>query len=314
MMKIPEIDADFVSIGDLPTGFAPYEFKELYYREFTLAELKLLYIGMHSKHQPLNHIVRAIQLCCSIPVLQLTDGDFEFLMARLRKASYPKGPLQVTWACRHDNLIYKDNRTFYRGPPLTDREVALKNMEWEQCNTNNVETVTAYSTKLDSLDDDNLHIKDPRFDFPRVATLGDYHAHIEEVPHEKHLAECARWIKRGKTFREKFMYLMTRKDNDLYEDILDVRKEYHHGIVEVMKLRCRVCDHRWEHQAAPRLLSFFADNTEEDIYKIMYNLLSEFGMQPDMKMPAKLVLFNYSSLAKDRQDAANRRGGFKPLG
>lgn len=81
-----------------------------------------------------------------------------------------------------------------------------------------------------------------------------------------------------------------------------------------MQLRCRVCDHRWEHKTTPRLLSFFADNTEEDLFKIQYNLLSEFGLQPDMNMPAKLFLFNYSNLAKDRRDAAERRGGFKPLG
>lgn len=314
MNKIPEIDARFVDIGDLPTGFAPYSFKEMYVREFTLAELKLLYIGMHSKQRPLQHIVRAIQMCCSIPVLELTDGDFEFLMAWLRKASYPKAPLQVNWTCRHTNIVYKDNRAFYQGPPIDERQMALDNLMYEQCDTNNVETVTAYRTQLESLEDDNLHIKDPRFDFPRVNTLGDFHAHIEAVPHEKHMAECARWIKRGKTFRDKLLYLLTRPDNDMYEEILELRKEYHHGIIEVMQLRCRVCDHRWQHHAAPRLLSFFADNTEEDIFKIMYNLLSEFGMQPDMSMPAKLVLFNYSSLAKDRQDAANRKGGFKPLG
>lgn len=314
MNKVPEIDERFVDIGDLPTGFAPYKFKEMYVREFTLAELKLLYIGMHSKQRPLQHIIRAIQMCCTAPIAELTDGDFEFLMARLRKSSYPKAPLQVNWTCRHTNIVYKDNRTFYRGPPIDARQMALGNMEYEQCNTNNVETVTAYRTQIESLDDDDLVIKDTRFDFPRVATLGDYHAHIEEAPHEKHLAECARWIRRGKTFRDKFVYLMSRPDLDLYQDILEVRKKYYHGIVEEMQLRCRVCDHRWTHNAAPRLLSFFADNSEEDIFKIMYNLLSEFGMQPDMKMPAKLVLFTYSHWAKDRQEAANRKGGFKPLG
>lgn len=314
MSDIPEIDARFVQLADLPTGFAPYSFKEMYVREFTLAELKLLYIGMHSKSRPLTHIIRAIQMCCSVPVIELTDGDFEFLMAWLRKSSYPKAPLQVNWTCRHTNIVYKDNRTFYRGPPIDDRQMALGNMEWEQCDTNNVETVQAYSTQIEPLDDDRLYIEDSRFDFPRVHTLSDFHAHIEEFPHEKHMAECARWIKRGKTFREKHLYLMTREDNDLYEDILELRKSFHHGIVEKMSLRCRVCDNRWTHYAAPRLLSFFADNSEEDVFKIMYNLLSEFGMQPDMNMSAKLVLFTYSSLAKDRQEAANRKGGFKPLG
>lgn len=313
MIEVPKVDARFVDIGDLPTGFAPYSFKEMYVREFELRELKLIYIGMHSRQRPMQHLVRAIQMCCSVPVMELTDGDFEFLMAWLRRASYPKAPLQVNWACRNMNLVYKADRAFYRGPPLDAREMKLKDIVWEQCDTNNVETVQAYRTKLESLDDDMLTIEDPRFDFPRVGTLGDFHMYVEANKADRHMAECCRWIKRGKTFKDKFNYLISRPNNDLYEDILELRKTFYHGIIEVMNLRCRVCDHRWEHQAAPRILSFFADNTEEDIFKIMYNLLSEFGMQPDMNMPAKLVLFNYSSLAKDRQEAAQRKGGFKPL-
>lgn len=309
-----ELDARFVDIGDLPTGFSPYSFKKLYLREFSLSELKLLYVGMHSKVKPVDHIIRAIQLCCSIDVRQLTDGDFEFVLAWLRMHSYPKAPLLVNWTCREHNLVFKADRTFYRGPPLSDTDMALKNIEWEQCNTNNVEIVNQYRTPIVALDDDMLHIPDEDIDFPRVGTLADFHAHIEEVPHEKHMAECCRWVKRGNTFKAKLIYLMSRPDLDLYERILERRKQYHHGILEVMKLRCRVCDHRWEHTTSPRLLTFFADNTEEDIFKIQYNLLAEFGLQPDMNMPAKMFLFNYSSLAKDKQDAAERKNGFKPLG
>lgn len=314
MTSPPEIDSRFVDVGDLPTGFASYDFKLMFAREFTLAELKLLYVGMHSRVKPIEHIIRAVQLCCSIPVHSLTDGDFEFLLAWLRMHSYPKAPLQVNWKCMKENLVYKKDRAFYHGPALSPRDMALKKIEYETCATNNVETVQAYRTSIVTLDDDNLLIKDEDIDFPRVATLADFHTHIEEHPHDRHMAECARWVKQGKTFKAKMIYLMSRQDNDLYERILERRKEYHHGIIEVMQLRCRVCDHRWEHKTTPRLLSFFADNTEEDLFKIQYNLLSEFGLQPDMNMPAKLFLFNYSNLAKDRRDAAERRGGFKPLG
>jgi len=312
-MNKTELDPRFVDIGDLPTGFAPYEFKSLFLREFELAELKLLYVGMHSKVKPVDHIIRAIQLCANQDVRQLTDGDFEFVLAWLRLHSYPKAPLLVNWTCRQINLVYKSDRTFYTGEKLSDRDMALKGIEWETCNTNNVEIVNQYRTPVVALDDNKLHIEDPDIDFPRVATLPDFHAHIEEFPHEKHMAECCRWVKRGNSFRAKLIYLMSRPDNDLYERILEARKTYHHGIMEVMKLRCRVCDHRWEHTTTPRLLTFFADNTEEDIFKIQYSMLAEFGLQPDMSMPAKMFLFNYSSLAKDKQDAAERKNGFKPL-
>lgn len=312
-MQPPALDVRFVNIGDLPTGFTPYGFKELYVREFTLAELKLLYIGMHSRTKPIEHIVRAVQHCCTVPVGELTDGDFEFLLAWLRMHSYPKAPLQVNWKCMKENLVYKKGRDFWRGPKLSLRDMALKGIELEVCQTNNVETVQAYRTKIVSLDDDDLYLPYDDIDFPRVATMSDFHMHVEENPHDRHMAECARWVKKGSTFRAKMVYLLNMRDNDLYERIQECRKRYHHGVIEVMNLRCRVCDHRWEHQTAPHILSFFADNTEEDIFKIQYNLLSEFGMPFDMNMPAKLFLFNYSSLAKDRRDAAERKNGFKPL-
>jgi len=309
-----EKDPRFQDIGDLPTGYTPYDFKEMYVREFSLAELKLVYVGMHSRTKPVHHLIRAVQMCCSVDVKQLTDGDFEFVMAWLRMHSYPKAPLQVNWSCRHENFVYKDDRTFYRGAPLTYAERAVKGIVPEVCNTNNVEIVHKYKTKVESLDDDNLYIKDEDIDFPRVVTLPDFHEHILEFPEDRHMAECARWVKKGSTFKAKFIYLNSRKDNDLYERILDARKEYHHGIIEVMHLRCRVCDHEWSHTTAPRLLSFFADNTEEDIFKIKYTMLNAFGWAADANIPAKEFLFNYSSLAKDRQDAAERRGGYKPLG
>lgn len=313
MNKLPEVDVRFIDIGDLPTGFSPYEFKEMYVREFTLAELKLLYVGMHSRVKPISHIIRAVQQCCSVPVTSLTDGDFEFLLAWLRMHSYPKAPLQVNWKCMKDNIVYKSDRTFYTGPPLSKRDMSLKGLEPEVCQTNNVEIVNAYRTQIVSLDDDMLEIPYADIDFPRVATMQDFHAHVEEFPHDRHIAETARWVKEGSTFAEKFKLLNECEDMDLYERILECRKLFHHGIIEEMNLCCRVCSHKWKHTTTPNILSFFADNTEEDIMKIQYNLLSEFGMSFDMNMPAKLFLFNYSSLAKDRQDAAERRNGFKPL-
>lgn len=309
-----EIDARFIDIGDLPTGFEPYDFKQLYLREFTLEELRLLHIGMHSRVKPMNHLIRAIQLCASEDINELTDGDFEFVCAWERMNSYPKAPLQVNWHCKQVNQVYKSDRTFVQGKPLNDVEMALKGVEWETCNTENLEIVNRYSTQLITLDDDKLKIADPEIDFPRVKTLADAHTYMLEHPEDKHMAYCARWVKQGKDFRAKFVYLRSRKDLDLYERILEAQQTYRHGITEVMHLRCRVCDYRWQHTTAPRLLSFFADNTQEDIFKIQYSMLAEFGMQPDMKMSAKQFLYTYSSLVKDKQEAAERKNGFKPLG
>lgn len=314
MITVPQIDARFVDIGDLPTGFSPYDFKRLYVREFSIAELKLIYLGMHSRVRPVEHLLRAVQLCCSVPVMQLTDGDLEFVMAWLRMHSYPKAPMQVSWTCTATNVVKKVGRDFWRGPPMTQREMDLKGYEYEVCNTKNVSIVQKYGTNILTLDDNDLVIRYDDIDFPRCATLPDFFEMVEEEPHKRHMLECARWVKKFDSLKAKYAYLTTRQDMDLYERIAECRDRYHHGIEEKMHLKCRVCDYEWTHHTTPRILSFFADNTEEDLFKIQYNLLSEFGQQYDPDMPAKLLLFNFSSLAKDRKDAAERKKGFTPLG
>jgi hypothetical protein len=151
-------------------------------------------------------------------------------------------------------------------------------------------------------------------DFPRVSTLSDFNEYVEEHKWMRHIAEVSRWIKQGKSFKAKLHYLLAQPDNELYERILAVRDKYHHGISQTMRLRCGVCNHTFTHESPPRLLSFFADNSEQDIFNISYNLLSGFGMQPDMKMPAKLFLYHHSTLAKDRKEAEARAKGIKTLG
>ena len=313
LFALPEVDARFSDIGDLPTGFSPYEFKRMYVREFSIAELKLIFQGQHSRIRPFESTLRAVQMCCSVPVTELTDGDFEYLMAWLRLHSYPKAPLQVSWTCRQQNMIYPD-RSFYRGAKLTEREMKVKNISYEVCNTNNVNIVHRFGTKIETLNSNDLTIVYDDIGFARTSTMSDFLELVAEDPSIRHFAECARWVKAGTTLADKIEILEQQDNMDLYERILECRERYRHGIVDYMELDCRECDFKWSHNNRPRLLSFFADNTEEDMFKIQYTLLSEFGHQYNPNMPAKMLLFNYSNLAKDKQAAAERRSGFKPLG
>lgn len=312
LFPIPEIDARFVDIGDLPTGFAPYSFKRLFIREFTVAEMKLIYQGQHSRTRPFESTLRALQRCVTVPVHDLTDGDLEYVMAWLRLHSYPKAPMQVSWTCRQRNLEFKD-RSFYTGPKLSAKEMELKGIKLVSCDTNNVNIVRRYGTKIETLKSDDLTIPYADIDFARTSTMADFMELLEEHPEMRHIAECARWLKAGDTLADK-IELLEQSDMDLYERILECRERYKHGIVDYMELDCRSCRYKWTHDNRPRLLSFFADNTEEDLFKIQYTLLSEFGQQFSPDMPAKMLLFNYSSLAKDKQAAAERKSGFTPLG
>lgn len=313
LYPLPEVDARYVDIGDLPTGFAPYEFKRLYVREFSVAELKLLYQGMHSRVRPIEHTFRAIQRCISVPVLDLTDGDLEFVMAWLRLHSYPKAPLQVSWTCRQYNYVYKD-RNFYEGPPISPHEAKRLGLVEECCNTNNVNIVNKFGTRLHTLDSDDLHVEYDDLAMPTARTLSDFFELVEEEPHLRHMLECARWVKQGSTLKQKLSRLNKHPDMVMYENILECMKRYRCGVEDYMELKCRVCEYTWTHENTPKMLSFFADNTEEDIFKIQYSLMSEFGHQWDPDIPAKMLLFNYSSLAKDKQRAAEKRSGFKSMG
>lgn len=313
LYPLPEVDARYVDIGDLPTGFAPYDFDRLYIREFSVAELKLLYQGMHSRVRPIEHTFRAIQRCISAPVLSLTDGDLEFVMAWLRMHSYPKAPLQVTWTCRQSNLVYP-NRDFYKGPTPSSRDIKMKGLVEETCNTNNVNIVNKFGTRLNTLKSDDLHVDFDDLAMPTADTLSDFFQAVEDEPHNRHMLECARWVKMGSTLKQKMARLLKQPDMEMYENILECMRRFQHGVEDYMELQCRECNYTWSHENKPKLLSFFADNTEEDIFKIQYSLMAEFGHQYDPNIPAKMLLFNYSSLAKDKQKAAERRSGFKSMG
>lgn len=306
-------DARFLDIGGLPTGFAPYPFKQLLIRQFTVAELQLLHHAMHSKDRPYFHIIRAVQLATSVDVSMLTDGDFEYLMAWLRQHSFPKVPLQVSWKCQQ--YLWAHEGDNHVGSPFMDAKTAkLKGYKRELCNHNNVEIITNVMPQVHVLEDDLQKLEFDDIDFPRVNTLSDFNDYIEENKWMLHMAEVARWIKTGKTFKAKLAFLNAQPDCELYERILAIREKYHHGISERMRLNCKMCDHTFMHESTPRLLSFFADNSETDIFNISYNLLSGFGMQPDMNMPAKIFLFHHSTMAKDRQEAEMRAKGIKTLG
>lgn len=309
------LDSRFVDIGDLPTGFSPYPFKKLFLRQFTVGELQLLHFGMRSSVSPYSHIIRAVQMTCSEDITNLTDGDFEYVMAWQRLHSFPKVPLQVSWKCHNHVMVNDETKGFIADLKTADIKSAyMRGYKISTCGFNNVEIVNAAQTIVHTLDDNNLHLPYDDLDFPRVATLSDSYDYILENPHMRHMAEVARWIKRGTTFAAKLRFLMLQDSMDTYERILEVRDKYNHGISEKMTLRCNQCNNRLPHESKPRMLTFFADNSEQDIFNISYNLLSQFGMQPDMNMPAKIFLFHHSTMVKDRQEAELRAKGFKPLG
>jgi hypothetical protein len=306
-------DARFSDIGDLPTGFSPYSFDMMYIRPFSVMELNLLYNGMKAKRNGLDFIIRAVGMVVSCDVNELTDGDFEFVMAWLRLRSYPKGPLLVKWDCQKVNVVDSKTKIIYEGDDvteLTSRDLKLRGFELETCNRENNEIVHNAKLNIISLDDANLTIDNDLLDFPRIGTLNSYNVIVAEDKEHEYSAGLARWIKEGKTLDDKLKIVETL-DMVTYNRILECIKEYKHGIEENMELRCRGCDNRVPFTSRPDPLSFFADNSDQNIMDMQYSLLTEFGMQPDLSLPSRQLLYFNSCLAKDKQEAAEKEAIMK---
>lgn len=299
-----EMDARYLDIGDLPSGGATYDFKRLFIRPFELRELGLLHQGMNSSVRPHQHIIRAVQMVCSADVGQLSDGDFVYTMAWLRRHSYPEFPIQASYVCQ--NMIWTDSRNVIQYPD--DKKEALrKGFVYKPCGANNPkEIVRQNKVIVHTLEDDDLVIQHKEIDFPRVNTLTDFYELVEEQPHMKYVADLARWVRGGKTLKAKLLYLMAQKDMSLVDDIEEHKKKYFHGITERMRLVCSQCNNTMFHESHPTLLNFFADNSDKDLYNMSYNLMSQFGVAPDMGLPVKMFMYHHSTLVSDRRDAEQK--------
>lgn len=302
-------DAAFSNVGDLPTGFFVYpELRPIYIRPFQIRELNLIHRGRAT--QTLEHIVRAIDLVTNCDVLKLTDGDFEFIMAWLRVQSFPDVPLLVQWKCTASHLVSKIDKSYYTGPKMSALQTALRGYVSEVCNHNNTEIVHQHQTIITSLEDDFEHKgfeTNLEVDFPRVSTLLEYYALIETHPEMRDVAKYARWLKAGTTLKQK-IEAFNAMDADDYPELVRVAKKYFHGVKEIVRLRCGMCEHAVEHTSGINHLSFFADNTQTSIMDMQYKLMTAFkSVFPD-STPAKEFLYHYSSLIKDeREEEARRR-------
>lgn len=296
----------FLDIGDVPTGFMAYDnLKSLALRPFVIKDLSLLDLGARSGN--ISHLLKAIDACADTDIYELTEGDFQFACAWLRLHSYPKTPSQVSWQCNNQFLVKATTDELYGGPTdLTEDQMLRFDLKYETCGRKNVEIVHNSSTRIVSLDDDFAGLPEGT-DFPRVRTMHETDKILEQDPDMGDVVRMARWIKEGETVQDKIEVLHAQEDFDLWYKIQEAQRIGNHGIYEIHPLRCRGCNNTLTHTAAFNLKTFFADNRDQDIMDIQYSLLSEFGMQPDDTMPSKKLLYLYSCLAKDKQEAEERR-------
>ena len=258
-------DARYRSIGMLPSKMIPYKDADgnktldyddndiVYIRPFELPELRLV-----SKAATLNamyHLIRAIDLVCSVDVYKLTIGDFYYVLLWLRMNSYPERPYAFEWKCDSVFFQHKESKEFlfYDVPdsewPSPDR--LISEYVGTPCNTENTSIVRQKECTVYELEDGL--ILPPEFDFPRVAHLEDFTSAVGD-PELMYLADGIKWIK-GHTFAEKLK--KAEKDPGLVYTGLDINEAVVHGFSEAITFKCRQC--RVEHTTnlVINALSFF---------------------------------------------------------
>lgn len=294
-------DSRFVPIGDLPTGYVPYKdigLTEIYMRPFEVGDLPMIHRGANTK-SGVAHIIRAMTLCSSTDMGELTDGDFEFCMAWMRKQSYPDGPTFVRWNCNNPVQAYKINDQ-QPDEDVPEDQMELNGLHYRPCGRENNELVFQGQMRIVTVDDDMPPL--PAFmDYPRIKTYPQLEDIKRDRPEDYEIAKHARWLRKGETLDEKIVF-MDELTMEQYLTVLKLSKEYKHGIYEILPLRCRGCDYRTTYRSDVNYTKFFADNSDLNVLDIQYSLLTKLHLQPSESMPTKRFFYHHSCFMKDMQE------------
>jgi hypothetical protein len=85
----------------LPSGFIPYEWKELQVRPFGVQDICNL--DKAKEEDNFSILIDTIGGCMDQNVRELTIPDWRYLMYWLRLNSYPKSPYKITWTSKYSN-------------------------------------------------------------------------------------------------------------------------------------------------------------------------------------------------------------------
>lgn len=251
-------DPRFIDIGELPSRYKPYDYKDLFIRPFTTKELRLLSKAISLND--LNYMVRAVDLVIDKDAKMLTVGDFYYILMWLRLESFPKTPLIVEWTCPthvHSHLETKDRLRFGDTPEAHEHLVA--DYELVTCGSTNSELIYNSSLEIIHFDEDFV-LPDSRLDYPRAGQLQELTEALAN-PELKLLAGAAQWIRLPpgvpNTLEERFKLLDESEDLDFFDALSVANECIVHGLSEFTTLKCRSCRGPQAYRLTIEPLSFF---------------------------------------------------------
>lgn len=249
IQKEKVVDDRFQIVEDIASNFLPYENRSyIKVRPFSVTELKLIARSIETGDA--DFITQAIDNCIDMPVSQLTIADYFHLYYWMRINSYPNTPHYMEWICdekRETGICNHENLT-----ALTSKELKIVYLEY-------------FGYKPGDLD--------PRLDFPRVHLLQDLHLAQQSKDLIKQgkgkaaefslddlvLINAAKWLKEGKTLRDKIKILEKEPNLELYELASKANTAYEYGVYEYAFVNCGRCGAKRRYRVlldAPRFFPF----------------------------------------------------------
>lgn len=250
-------DSRYQDIGNLPSNFFPYDYKQMHIRPFTVNELKL--VSKAATLKEMSHLIRAIDLVTTVDASNLTIGDFYYILMWLRIHSMPKTPYVIEWHCHEGVLTHKEDKTIILNDMTFKVPENEEDYTVEDCGTHNSEVIHMTNVDIVCIEDDfeGLPNDGPlEFDFPRARHLQGIQEALQD-PELNLLVGPAQWIKDGDTIEEKISILGTQSDLQVFDDAAALNEHIVHGIRETSTLTCRSCLKKNQHTLILDALSFF---------------------------------------------------------
>lgn len=248
-------DSAWTDIGALPSQFIPYRNRgdntmdKMFIKPLSLNELLL--ISKTASVGNINHMLRAVDNCITHDVMDLTIGDFYYVLLWLRTYSTTKTPYVVEWHCDQPLFQHKETKQYLLyDADWPNADVLQAEYNSEPCNSKNTSSVHASDPEVLCLEDDL--ILPEGFDFPRVAIMEEMNKAISD-PDQQFLVPGIQWLA-GNTWQEK---LESAKDLNRFYEALDINKVVTHGVKETVLVTCHKCRISHEQPLLLNAASFF---------------------------------------------------------
>lgn len=250
-------DPNWQDIGNLPSNFYPYkDFGKLLIRPFNVTHLMLLSKAVVTKD--LTYQLQAVDKVISQDVMDITIGDYYYILEWLKLHSTTDSPIVAEWHCPHFRSRNKETGEYIPNSSAgLELAATLKASDYDlvPCGTHNTETLYQVNLNVLQLPENDWPGLPEGFDFPRVKQLIDIREATKN-PELSMLVSAAQWVA-GSTFDDKLATLVAQNNLDMFMQAQAINDTVVHGISKTATLHCRTCGAEHPHTLTLDTISFF---------------------------------------------------------